>query len=36
MEFIFDIRDAVKDGERLPHVFTEQSLKVQDGQIKRF
>ena len=36
MEFIFDMRDAVEDGERLPHVFTEQRLKVQDEKIKRF
>ena len=36
VEFIFDMRDAVEDGERLPHVFTEQRLKVQDEKIKRF
>ena len=36
VKFIFDTRDAVKYGERLPHVLIEQSLKVQDGQIKRF
>ena len=36
MEFIFDMRDAVEDGERLPHVFTEQHLKAQDEETKLF
>lgn len=36
VDSVLDVWDAVADGERLPHVFTEQWLRVHNQQIQSF